>query len=79
MLHLGSHTPLFRAVPELFRRSAGVPWCSVVPALFRRSACVPSCFGYSAGVPRIVVPCSGVPAFIICRLPCDFTQKSENM
>ena len=64
---LSCSAPRFRGVPELFRRSAGVPWCFVVPELFRRTACVPSCSSYSAGVLRSVVPCSGVPAFIVCR------------
>ena len=70
---LSCSAPLFRGAPELFRRSAGVPCCSVVPKLFRRFACVPSCSGYSAGVPRSVVPCSGVPAFIVCLK----TQKKK--
>ena len=47
---LSCGAPLFCGVPELSRRSTGAPWYS----------------GYSTGVPRSVVPCSGVPAFIVC-------------
>ena len=39
---------------------------SDIPPLFRYSAVVPWCSGYAAGVPRSVVPCDGVPAFIVC-------------
>ena len=49
--------PVFR-VPVLLRRSAGVP-CSGVLVVFR----------CSAGVPCSVVPCSGVPGFIVCPVP----------
>ena len=49
--------PVFR-VPVLFRRSAGVP-CSGVLVVFR----------CSADVPCSVVPCSGVPGFIVCPVP----------
>ena len=67
----------------MFRCSGGVPLfqpCFVVPrvfrvpVLFRRSAGVPCSgvlvvFGCSAGVPCSVVPCSGVPGFIVCPVP----------
>ena len=70
---------LFRrcsVVPVVFCCSGVVPsfwWCSVVPALFRRSAGVPCSGGVplfrrSAGVLRSVVPCPGVPGFIVCRV-----------
>ena len=40
---------------------------SGIPLLFRYFAVVPQCSGYSAGVLRYVVPCSGVPGFIVCQ------------
>ena len=47
-------TLVFRGVPLVFR---GIP-------LFRHYSGVFRC---SAGVPRSVVPCSGVPGFMVCR------------
>ena len=46
--------------------SCSAPLFDVVPELFRHSACVLLCSGYSTGAPHSVVPCSGVPAFIVC-------------
>ena len=45
---------------------SGSSFCGVLRSgirlLFRYSNVVLWCFGYSAGVPRSLVPCSGVPA-----------------
>ena len=40
--------------------SSGSSFCGVL--LFRYSVVILWCSGYSTGVPRSVVPCSGVPA-----------------
>ena len=55
------HVPLFHGI-RLFRQ------CSIVPPVFRCSARIPvfpSVFRCSTGAPRYVVPCSGVPGFIV--------------
>ena len=59
MLHLSGAVSLFWRC-SIVQRVFHVPvfrWCFVVPVLFRRSA----------GVPCSVVPCSGVPGFIVGR------------
>ena len=50
--------------------SSGSNFCGV--PLFRCSAVVPQCSGYSAGVPRCVVPCSVVPGLfrLSVGIPC---------
>ena len=47
----------YSGIPSLFRGVPAIPLVFRVP-LFRRSA----------GVPCSVVPCSGVPGFIVCGL-----------
>ena len=64
-----SAVPRCSGVVPSFRR------CSVVPELFRRSVGVPWCSSYSAGVPRSVVPCSSVPAFMVCRIKYGFPWR----
>ena len=70
--------PLFRGcsvVPVVFRYSGVVPsfsgcslfWCSGGVPLFRRSA----------GVPCSVVPCSGVPGFIVCRFKITLLEIKQ--
>ena len=82
---LRSSIPRFSIVPGVFRCSGGVPLfrrCFVVqrvfrvPVLFRRSAgvsCsgVPVVFYCSAGIPCSVVPCSGIPGYIVCHNKCN--------
>ena len=57
--------------------SSGSSFCGVqlsgIQPLFRYSAVVPWCSGCSAGFPRSIVPCSGVPALFrrSAGVPCS--------
>ena len=68
------HVPLFRDipfVPSVFRCFISVPvfrQCSGVLSMFQCSISVPVFRWCSVAVPCSVVPCSGVPGFIVCRM-----------
>ena len=63
---------LYRSAP-LFRRYFD---CSSVVPLFRWCSVVSGWFRSSASVPCSVVPCSGVPGFIVCP---SRTTESEDL
>ena len=58
LFRCSSHVPLFRGIPIVL---------PVFGCMFRQCSGVPPVSQFSAGVPRSVVPCSGVPGFIVCR------------
>ena len=81
--------PLFRGVPMVLRQCfVAIPGCSVVPPLslgvpLFRERSVFFCslvFRCSASVPCSVVPCSGVPDFIVCPSRGGIRKRcSENI
>ena len=57
LFRCSSHVPLFRGIPIVL---------PVFRCMFHHCSGVSPLFRCSAGVPCSVVPCSGVPGFILC-------------
>ena len=58
LFRCSSHIPVFHGIPIVL---------PVFGCMFHQCSGVPSVFRYSADVPCSVVPCSGVPGFIVCQ------------
>ena len=65
-----SHDTLFRGIPIV----PALFCCSVIVLVFHQHSGFLSVFHCSAVVPCSIVPCSGVPGFIVCLFDPTWTQ-----